>query len=340
MPSEPRLSICIATRNRGEFIAETIRSIAVQSPGDVEIVILDGASSDDTPAVIQGLQQQFPGLRYVRQESNGGVDRDYDLCVGHARGEYVWLMSDDDVLKEGAVAQVRAAIMRGCSLVVVNAELRDRDLRYVLDERRLQLDFDREYSADEFDRMFEDLSGYLSYIGAVVMRRDLWQSRDREKFYGSCFIHVGVIFQARLPGPTLVIAEPLISIRFGNTQWRPREFEIRMVRWTELVDQLGGVRSDVRHRVYRPDPWCSMKSLLFYRAKGTYDLGDYRRWVRPRTTLPLDRARAFMVAIFPGPLANLIGLAYCRMPYRDSNIHLLDMRISRFHFRNWFRARR
>ena len=207
-----------------------------------------------------------------------------------------------------------------------------------LDVRRLQFSSDRLYPPGEFDRMFEEVSAYLSYIGAVVIRRDLWQSRDRERFYGSCFIHVGVIFQERLPGSTLVIAAPLISVRFGNTQWRPREFEIRMVRWTELIGALGGVRHEIRTAKYRPDPWRSLRSLLFYRAKGTYDFGDYRRWVQPRISSPMDHLRAILVALVPGPIANMIGLAYCRIPYRDSNIHLLDMRASRYYFRNWFRT--
>lgn len=340
MQTEPKISICIATRNRGEFIAETIQSIARQATSEVEIVVLDGASTDGTPDVVHSLRHEIPNLRYVRQESNGGVDRDYDLCVGHAVGRYIWLMSDDDVLKQGAIAQVLSAIDQEYSLVVVNSELRDLELDELLDERRLQFSANRIYPPDDFDRMFEEVSAYLSYIGAVVMRRDLWQARNREKFYGSCFIHVGVIFQEQLPGATLVIAEPLIAVRFGNTQWRPREFEIRMVRWTELISALEGVASDVRLAKYRPDPWRSFRSLLFYRAKGTYDFSDYRRWVKPRIKSPMDRLRASMVAVFPGPLANLIGLAYCRLPYRDSNIHLLDMRASRYYFRNWFRTQR
>jgi glycosyltransferase involved in cell wall biosynthesis len=338
MHPDIKLSICIATRNRGAFIGETIRSIAEQSPSGVEIVVLDGASSDHTPQIVRALQQSIPLLRYVRQESNGGVDRDYDLCVGEARGEYVWLMSDDDVLKPGAMSQVLKALQKRYSLVVINSELRDLALDELLDERRLRFDADRSYAPGEMDRMFDEVSGYLSYIGAVIIRRDLWQDRDRRSFYGSYFIHVGVIFQSSLPGQTLVVADPLISVRFGNTQWRPKEFEIRMVRWTELIGALDGISDGVRWRKYRPDPWRSLKSLTFYRAKGTYDLENYQRWVRPRLVSLPDRLLAFGVAVLPGPLANLAGLVFCRIPYRDSNIHLLDMRASRYYFRNWFRT--
>lgn len=333
-----KLSICIATRNRGAFIGETLRSILPQCGEAVEVVVLDGASSDDTEQVVRGLAAAFPVLRYFRQAVNGGVDRDYDAAVGYARGEYCWLMSDDDLVKPGAVGAVLRAIDRGASLIVVNSELRNFDFSELLDHSRLRLAADRTYAPEQFESLFEDVSGYLGYIGAVVIRRDIWQSRRREPYFGSNFIHVGVIFQQRLPGETVVLNEPLISIRFGNTQWRPREFEIRMIRWTELIWSLDGISERVKARNYRSEPWRSLKSLLFYRAKGTYDLGDYGRLIRPRLASRWDRAKAAGVACLPGAIANLLGLVVCRTGYRDSNVHLLDMQASRFYYKNWFRA--
>jgi glycosyltransferase involved in cell wall biosynthesis len=332
-----KLSVCIATRNRGDFIGETLASIAAQCTDAVEIVVLDGASTDNTEQVVRGLQEAFASLHYFRQENNGGVDRDYATAVGLATGEYCWLMSDDDLLMPGAVATILRAIECNYSLIVVNSEVRNLDLSELIDANRLRLSEDRVYTPAHFEALFEDVSGYLGYIGAVVIRRSLWEQRSREPYYGSYFIHVGVIFQERLPGDTLVISQPLISVRFGNTQWRPKEFEIRMIRWTELVSSLPAITPEVRARSYRSEPWRSLKSLMFYRAKGTYDLAEYRRWIRPRLASPWDRAKAWAVACFPGPLANLVGLVYCSFEYRDSNIHYLDMKASRFYFRNWLR---
>lgn len=331
------LSFCIATRNRGGYIGETLASIAAQCNNSVEIVVLDGGSTDNTQDVIRTLQATMPALRYIRQDNNGGVDRDYDTAISYAAGKYCWLMSDDDLLRPGAVDKVLRATRQEYSLVVVNSEVRSIDLSKLIDANRLQIFEDRIYSPANFESMFADVSGYLTYIGAVVIRRDLWLSRDRTTYFGSYFIHVGVIFQQPLPGNTFVICEPLISIRFGNTQWRPKEFEIRMIRWTNLVFSLGGISSSVRERCYRREPWRSLKSLMFYRAKGTYSPVDYQRWIRPRLNSWWNKLKAMFVAYFPGPLANIIGLIYCSFDYRDSNIHYLDMKASRYYIRNWFR---
>ncbi|HKT30905.1 MAG TPA: glycosyltransferase family 2 protein [Gammaproteobacteria bacterium] len=331
------LSICIATRNRGAYIGETLTSIAAQCTSSVEIVVLDGASTDNTEDVVHTLQATLPTLRYIKQDKNGGVDRDYDAAVGHSRGNYCWLMSDDDLLRPGAVDRVLHEIKNDYSLIVVNSEVRSLNLTELIDANRLQFLEDRIYPSKNFETLFAEVSAYLTYIGAVVIRRKLWLERRREPYYGSNFIHVGVIFQQRLPNDTLVISKPLISIRLGNTQWRPKEFEIRMIRWTELIFSLQEIPAEVRDHYYRRDPWRSLKSLMFYRAKGTYDAGEYRRWVRPRLKSWRDKLKAVSVAYFPGPLANLIGLIYCSFDYRDSNIHYLDMKASRFYIRNWFK---
>ncbi len=47
------LSICIATYNRAEYIGETLESIIPQVTDEVEIVIVDGASTDNTSSVVK-----------------------------------------------------------------------------------------------------------------------------------------------------------------------------------------------------------------------------------------------------------------------------------------------
>lgn len=331
----PKLSICIATFNRGGFIGQTLDNLAAQATDEVEVLVVDGGSTDDTEAVVRRRLGSQPRLRYVRLPSNSGVDQDFDTTVELATGEYCWLMSDDDLLAPGAVATILRTLRGDFSLVLVNSSAHNADFTRVLEARRLHVIQDRTYAANDLEQLFADVSGYLGYIGAVVIRRDLWRARERKAYYGSFFIHVGVIFQAPLPGPTRVIAEPLIAIRCGNTQWRSREFEIRMVRWTDLVEALPGISEPVKRRCYRPDPWRSAKSLFFYRAKGTYSLEEYRRWVRPRCASGLDRLRAVAIALIPGVAANLVGLLYCSLGYRESKVHLLEMRRSRFYFRNW-----
>src|ERR1700733_7939997 len=97
-----KLSICIPTYNRAAFIGKTLESILSQVNESIEIVVMDGASTDDTSEVVASYQSRFKNLVYYRGSTNLGVDRDMATSVELARGAYCWLMSSDDLVKPGA----------------------------------------------------------------------------------------------------------------------------------------------------------------------------------------------------------------------------------------------
>lgn len=307
----PRLSICIATLNRGSFLGQTLDSILAQATDEVEVVVVDGGSVDDTGEVVRRRQERFPRLRYFRLPAPGGVDQDFDRAVQQAEGRHCWLMSDDDLVKPGALAAVLAATARGYALVVVNAEVRDAALDEVLEANRLNIDADRQYRPEDAERLFVDTAGYLSFIGGVVIDREVWRAREPRRYFGSLFIHVGVIFQSPLPGDALAIAQPLVSIRFGNALWTARTFEIWMFKWPEMVWSLPHFSDAAKRRVCPREPWRRLRTLLVNRARGAFSTAEYRKWLEPRLTSGPQRLLARAVAgLPPRPLAVLAAIYY------------------------------
>jgi len=194
-----RLSFCIATFNRAAFIGETLESIISQATEQVEIVIVDGASSDNTEQVVDTFRRRFPALRYFRQEKNMGVDRDFNRAVELASGEYCWLFPDDDLLKPGAIQTILCESSRGYEAIIVNAEVRNSDFSSLIEERRLRIKNNRVYGPEQAESFFADTASYLSFIGGVVIKRDSWMERERERYFGSLFVHVGVLSSIRFP---------------------------------------------------------------------------------------------------------------------------------------------
>jgi len=332
MSTPPKLSICISTFNRAAFIGETLESIVSQATENCEIVVSDNASPDNTENVVGQYERRCSCLRYIKHDTDLGMDRNYDRALELARGEYCWLLSDDDPLKPGAVASVLKALANDFSLVLVNSEARDASLSTIIQGRIHDIRADQVYEPTEMDRLFSDLKEYVQYLSAYVIKRDIWRERERERYYGSLYLFVGIVFQKCLPGKALVMAEPLMYSRFGNfSTFSPNAFEVFTINWSSVVWSLG--ISDVTKRKCVPkEPWRSPSLLLIWRAISGYSISEYRRCVRPRLRTAWERLIPLLIAVVPIALAN----ASCTMYFCGPRQRIMQwvLRESRFHMRN------
>jgi glycosyltransferase involved in cell wall biosynthesis len=93
-PVSPRVSVILPTRNRAHVLREAIDSVLRQSLADLELIVVEDGSTDQTQAVLSGIAD--PRLRPLRQDQRGiGAALNAGLAV--ARGEYVAKIDDDDV---------------------------------------------------------------------------------------------------------------------------------------------------------------------------------------------------------------------------------------------------
>jgi abequosyltransferase len=304
-----KLSICIATFNRGKFISETLDSIIKQLEPNVEIVVVDGASQDNTSKVMNKYVSQYPQIRYFQEAVNSGVDADFDKAVDYAKGEFCWLMTDDDLLMPDAIGKVLASISDKNDLIIINSELRNLDLSIIYDKNRLKIDSDINYCELDGESFFKDTASYLSFIGCVVVRKQFWLSRDRESYYGTLFVHVGVIFQTPSVQNVIVLAKPLIIVRYGNAMWTPRSFEIWTFKWPKLIWSFDDFSPTNKEKVNKKDPWNSWFYLFYYRGLGAYNVTEFRRLL-PKNTCRKDRIISYLISVFPASLANFLLLAY------------------------------
>lgn len=271
-----KLSVCIATFNRAGFIAQTLESIIPQLTDDVQIVVVDGGSSDGTAAVMADFVRRCPAIAYHRERENQGVDRDFDKAVGYASGDYCWLMSDDDLLMPGAIATLLSTLADEPDLIIVNAQIRTRGLAGLLKSNQLELAEDCDFAGAEQERLLAVAGRYLSFIGAVVIRRAAWLARERAAYYGSQFIHVGVILQTPPLARVRIVAQPLIQIRYGNASWSARGFDIWVRLWPGLIWSFTQFSESARAQITARFPAASAKTLLWYRAIGAYGPAECR----------------------------------------------------------------
>lgn len=90
-----KVSVIIATYNTANYLAECLDSIFSQTLRDIEVVLIDDGSTDDTESVIKKYKQKYENLVTRYQENQGaGIARNYGIAL--ANGEYMVFMDPDD----------------------------------------------------------------------------------------------------------------------------------------------------------------------------------------------------------------------------------------------------
>ena len=120
LPERPLLSIVVPSYNQGAFIRQTIESCLAQDYRPIEIVVVDGASTDDTVAVLESFGA-VPELRWTSEPDAGVVDA-VNKGLRRARGEICGIQSSDDAYLPGAFAQAAAAFARHPDVALVYAD--------------------------------------------------------------------------------------------------------------------------------------------------------------------------------------------------------------------------
>ncbi len=93
MSANPIVSVVIPCYNAEKFIGETIRSVLDQSLRDLEVIVVDDGSTDNSETMIQGISD--PRINYIKT-SNHGVSKARNTGLAVAKGKYVsWLDADD-----------------------------------------------------------------------------------------------------------------------------------------------------------------------------------------------------------------------------------------------------
>lgn len=104
---QPLLSICIPTYNRSKYLEDALYNIIKDEAfsDEIEIVISDNASTDNTQEIVQKYISQYSNVKYFRNERNV-KDENFILSLKRSKGKYVRLFNDTLRLKKGALSKI------------------------------------------------------------------------------------------------------------------------------------------------------------------------------------------------------------------------------------------
>ena len=115
------VSIIIPAFNAGRYLAETLDSCLSQTYSNIEVIVVDDGSTDDTAGISAAYSIRDPRVISLHQ-SNSGQCSARNHALQTAKGEWVWFLDSDDLLFPWAVAELKALALRKNTQMAIGQE--------------------------------------------------------------------------------------------------------------------------------------------------------------------------------------------------------------------------
>lgn len=126
--ASPSVSVLLPVRNTEAFIRQAVESILNQTFFDLELVVVDDGSTDNTPAILADIASREPRIVVLTQPSAGIVSA-LELARARARGRYIARMDADDISLPSRLALQVTCLDDNPSIVALGAQVRFMDER-------------------------------------------------------------------------------------------------------------------------------------------------------------------------------------------------------------------
>lgn len=237
MAAEIILSLCIPTYNRASYLDICLNSIVkdVGNNAQIEIVISDNVSNDNTPDIVRKYIEQYSNIRYIRNEVNIGGDANFIQVLTSGKGQFLKLLNDYVEFKEGAVTKI---------LEIVKRHLHNKEVIFFANGLSHLKNKEFHYSRN-FKEFLYIVSDRCTWIGAFgVWKDDLDLVMRSYKFKTSNFFHTEILFESVYMKKNAVTYSPYIysSTEISNKKAPYNFFDLFVNTYFNTL--IGGLKNE------------------------------------------------------------------------------------------------
>ena len=238
------LSICIPTYNRPKQLRRLLQSIRDQYDDRIEVVIGDDGNAEDTKKVLQ----EFSDIRivYFINQPRKGFAQNLLAVSWKAAGEYIWWVSDDDQVAEGALGRVFEHLKMRPSILWVNAE------SGINSDGKFKKNAIDGYLSSK-DAGLEEIGTLLTFISSIIFQKEKLLALDQkelQQFEHSSFVNFAIVAMIMIANePIYCIAKPCIIAHwdFASDPWK-NKFQTFGI---EFMDVMNHFEDRFSSRAYR-----------------------------------------------------------------------------------------
>lgn len=114
---EPKISVIVPVYNIEKYLLECLESIAAQTLGDIQVLLIDDGSKDASGQICKDFIASHPNFEYYHKE-NGGTASARNEGLAHARGEYIGFVDSDDWIEPNMFETMYQAVKEADSDIV------------------------------------------------------------------------------------------------------------------------------------------------------------------------------------------------------------------------------
>ena len=141
--SLPLVSVVMCTYNGSNFIDEQIESIIHQDYKNIELIIVDDCSSDDTHQKIEAWSKQYSFISFYQNEKNLGYNKNFEKAIKMANGKFITISDQDDIWLPQKISASVACFNEEDEVSLVhcqNISLKDGQLKHKLAKSRIPME--------------------------------------------------------------------------------------------------------------------------------------------------------------------------------------------------------
>jgi abequosyltransferase len=212
-----KLTIAIPTYNRSSFLNRNLELLLSQKhffKGQVEIIVSDNASSDNTSDVVHKFQELGLQIVYFRNDINLGPDRNILKCYKEAQGDYVLVLGDDDGLLEDSIKIILSLLNKYKSIGTIF--LNSQNIENTVIDYSEKVDYKIYYDLKSY---LYRVSYYVTFISGNIVNRKIINKVDLEKWSSSYLAQVPIILNAIISDglPNIYVNSKVLGVQVENS---------------------------------------------------------------------------------------------------------------------------
>lgn len=273
----PILSICIPTYNRADFLDNSLQSIVCQDvfqkTNEVEIIISDNCSSDNTQKIANKYMALYPDKIFYNRNQNNINDKNFGLVLSLGKGEFLKLCNDSLIFLPNSLMSMLEFIKRNKAKKPV--------LFFPNNKKQ------KEQNISTLDDFVKVVSFTSTWIGAFgLWKQDIFFLQDWEKYSNSKLAQTYVLFKMIAQKKSVSIAEGIFCNLYkpsisGNYNLCEVFIKNYLSSYTEYLQN-----KTLSHKIYEKEKWNVLKKHILPRQfnikhKFIYDKSDFWKYTKP-----------------------------------------------------------